>query len=213
MKPKEKSAGDRNGIMPDNDAVFVEAARRGEEEAFEALFKRHGGRILRLAQVITGNREDAEDVVQGALHQAFSRLDSFRGDARFSTWLTTIVINQARMTLRKLRFAALPLDKPVAVGERELPLQVADRSPSPEQCCAQWEVREILHAVIRELRTSRRVVVQLRELQGLSTEETAQTLGTSIAAVKAHMVRARSALRRKLTRYSGCRRQQCLRYN
>ncbi len=203
----------RNSITPDSDAALVGAARRGDAEAFEALFKRHAGRILRLAQVITRNHEDAEDVVQDSIHQAFSRLDSFRGDARFSTWLTSIAINQSRMTLRKRKFAALSLDEPVAAGERELPFQVADRSPSPEQRCAQWEVREILRAVIGELRTSQRVVVQLRELQGLSTEETAQTLGTSIASVKAHMVRARSALRRKLTRYSGCRWHPCLRYD
>ncbi len=204
MKAKGKrvvNAEVKNGAMLDSDAVLVEAARRGEEKAFEALFKRHGARILRLAQVITRNQEDAEDVVQDSLHQAFSRLDSFRGDARFSTWLTTIAINQARMTLRKRKFAALPLDEPAAADEGALPHQVADRSPSPEQHCAQREVREILHAVIGELRTSQRVVVQLRELEYLTTAETAEALGTSIASVKAHMVRARVALRQKLPRY------------
>lgn len=190
---------------PQHDAVeesiLIAAARRGEEAAFEELMTRFERRIFRLAQNVVHNEEDAEEVVQETFINAFNHLDSFHGDARFSTWLTRIAINQALMKLRRRRAYLVPLDDPALTEDGSIPREIVDWGPNPEQLYSQSELRSILNAVIDELDLGQRLVFQLRDVEGLSTEEAAQMLGLTISAVKSRLLRARLELREKLNRY------------
>ena len=91
----------RDGIDKESDSSLVAAAKRRDTQAFEELVFRYEQRVLAIAQRITNNREDAEDVAQESFHKAFRHLDSFQEKARFSTWLTRIVMNEAYMLLRR----------------------------------------------------------------------------------------------------------------
>jgi RNA polymerase sigma-70 factor (ECF subfamily) len=189
------------GRWADAEHELLAAARRGEAAAYTELMARYEARIFRLAYRITRNHEDAEEVTQDAFARAFSRLDTFQGDSRFSTWLTRIAVNQALMLLRKRRPEALPLDELVETEDGSLPRQIVDWGPNPEQRFAQEELSAILDAAIAELKTDQRVVFQLRDVEQLSIEETAALLGISVPAVKTRLLRARLALREKLNRY------------
>lgn len=189
------------GQIEDEDASLMAAVRCGESDAVKELLLRHGARIFRLAQNITGNREDAEEVVQDAFHNAISRLHTFRGDARFSTWLTRIALNQALMSLRRRRQNLLSLDEFLGTDDGPLPCEVVDWGPNPEQRYGAQELGEILQAALAKLKADYRIVFQLRDLEEFSTEETAEALGISISTVKSRLLRARLMLRERLNRY------------
>ncbi|HEX9764827.1 MAG TPA: sigma-70 family RNA polymerase sigma factor, partial [Candidatus Acidoferrales bacterium] len=174
--------------------MLVAAAKRGDATAFSELVERHERKIFRLAQNITRNREDAEDVLQDSFVQAFTHLDAFQGEARFSTWLTRIAINQALMKLRKRRTNLFSLDQSIETEDGSLPREIVDWGPTPEQRYSQVELRRILAEAMGRLSPSLRIVFQLRDIEEFSTEETAQLLGISISAVKARALRARLGL-------------------
>jgi RNA polymerase sigma-70 factor (ECF subfamily) len=182
------------------DAV-VEAARRHDPDAFEEIVTRYGPRIFRLAQNITRNREDAEEVSQDCFARAFLHVDSFRGDSRFYTWLARIAINQALMKLRKRRRREFQYICPDTSEDAEFCAEVADNAPTPEQQYSRKELRRILASAMQELPLASREVLQLRELEERSTAETARILGLSISAVKSRMLRGRQKLRQALTRH------------
>jgi RNA polymerase sigma-70 factor (ECF subfamily) len=185
----------------DADAPLVAAARKGDPAAFEKLLVRYERKIFRLAIRITGNHHDAEEAVQDAFTKGFSRLDSFQGDSLFSTWLTRIAINQALMKLRRRRPNVLPLDEALQTEEGEVPREIVDWGPTPEQQYSQQELRAVLEGAVAALKPDQRVVFQLRDVEELSIEETARELGISMSAVKSRLLRARLALREKLNRY------------
>lgn len=185
----------------DEEAGLVSAARAGDSTAFGELVERNKRRIFRLAQNITRNREDAEDVLQETFVRAFTHLGGFQGDSRFSTWLTRIAINQSLMKLRKRRADTLALDTRVETEGGSLPREIVDWGPNPEQRYSQQELQEILALALGRLSPALRVVVQLRDIEEFSTEETAQALGISVAAVKSRLSRARLGLREELNRY------------
>lgn len=183
------------------DAALVEAAKAGNPAAYEELVSRYERRIFRLAVHITRHREDAEEVVQDTFLRAYTRLNSFQGDALFSTWLTRIAINQALMMLRKRRGNVLPLDEPVTTEDGDLPHEVSDWGPNPEQQFSQAELGNILDRVIASLDPAYRIVFQLRDVEDLSILETAAALHLSASAVKSRLLRARLELREKLNKY------------
>jgi RNA polymerase sigma-70 factor (ECF subfamily) len=148
-----------------------------------------------VAQRITNNREDAEDVAQESFHKAFLHLDTFQEKARFSTWLTRIVMNEAFMLLRRRRgiFEVLPDtgDDGVKSG-----LDVfVDQSPNPEESCWRRERTELLTAAINRLGPTIRTAIWLRDIEERSVKETAQILGASSTAVKARVFQGRRRLR------------------
>ncbi len=192
------SAGDRPFQV---EAKLVAAAQDGDKRAFEELVARNERRIFRLAQNITRNREDAEDVLQESFVKAFAHLDRFQGDSRFSTWLTRIAINQALMKLRKRRANHFSLDAPMETEKGSLPREIVAWDPTPEQRYSQVELREILAKALGQLSPALRVVFQLRDIEELSTEETAEALGISISAVKSRALRARLELREQLNHF------------
>jgi RNA polymerase sigma-70 factor, ECF subfamily len=183
------------GINKDSDSALVAAAKRGDAQAFEELVLRHGQRVLCVAQRITNNREDAEDVAQESFHKAFLHLDAFQEKSRFSTWLTRIAMNEAFMFLRRRRgfFEVLP-ESPEDGVQSGLEAFV-DQRPDPEESCLQQERKQLLTEAINRLGPKIRSIIFLRHIEERSVEETAQILGTSISAVKARVFQGRRKLR------------------
>ena len=188
-------------IVKDDEPALVAAAKGGDVSAFETLVGRYERKIFRLTQNITQNREDAEDSMQEAFLKAFEHLQSFEGNSRFYTWLVRIAVNQALMKLRKRRPNVVSLDEEVDTGEDMVPREVEDWGPSPADRYAQTELSEILTKAIGDLDPPFRIVFQLRDIEELSTEETADALGLSIPAVKSRLLRARLKLRQSLNQY------------
>jgi RNA polymerase sigma-70 factor (ECF subfamily) len=188
-------------VVKDDEGSLVAAAKAGDISAFETLVGRYERKIFRLAQNITQNREDAEDVMQESFLKSYQHLGEFQGNSRFYTWLVRIAVNQALMKLRKRRPNQVSLDEEIDTGEDTMPREVEDWGPSPEDRYEQSELGQILSSTIAELDPPFRIVFQLRDIEELSTEETAETLGLSIPAVKSRLLRARLKLRQKLNRY------------
>ena len=188
-------------VARDDEWQLVSAAKAGDAAAFEELVNRYERKIFRLGMNITQNREDAEDVMQDAFLKSFRSLDRFEGGSRFYTWLVRIAINEALMKLRKRRPGQVSLDEPIPGEDESVFRDVVAWGPSPEQRFAQTELNEILNGVIGELEPIYRVVFLLRDVEGISTEETAQILDISVAAVKSRLLRARLQLRQKLNKY------------
>jgi RNA polymerase sigma-70 factor, ECF subfamily len=173
------------GPVPENARNFDDALSRCLPS-----FRRRAFRHL-------GNAADAEDAVQDALLSAYKHLDQFQGGAQMSTWLTAIVINSARMQLRKRsRHSEKSLDESFG-DEQEYSLseQIADDSPSPEDVCRESELHERVTDLLKELSDPLRKAFQLRELDGFTTKEAALILGVPIGTVKAQLTRARMKLR------------------
>jgi RNA polymerase sigma-70 factor (ECF subfamily) len=188
-------------VVKDDEGALVAAAKGGDITAFETLVGRYERKIFRLAQNITQNKEDAEDVMQEAFLKSYQHLGEFQGNSRFYTWLVRIAVNQALMKLRKRRPNQVSLDEEVDTGEDTMPREVEDWGPSPEERYKQAELGTILNNTIAELEPPFRIVFQLRDIEELSTEETAEALGLSVPAVKSRLLRARLKLRQKLNRY------------
>jgi RNA polymerase sigma-70 factor (ECF subfamily) len=161
--------------------------------------------FYRRAHQYVGNAADAEDVVQDALMSAFRHLDQFRGQAQMSTWLNAIVMNCARMQLRR-RPRQTPQSLDEKLGDEEqysLSERLADCGPSPEDECRRSELHEHMLRFVTQLSPPLRKAFQLRELDGLSTSEAAQVLGVADGTVKAQLARARAKLKRMMRRILG----------
>src|SRR5579862_8269604 len=184
-----------------DEAALVTRAKTGDGEAFTALVKQYERKIYRLAKHITKNDEDAEDVLQDTFLKAFEHLDGFQGNSKFYTWIVRIAVNEALMKLRKRKGdRTVPLDEPVDTGEEMVAREIAVWEDNPEDRYSREEMQEILDQAVQSLKPDFRTVFILRDIEELSTEETAETLGISIPAVKSRLLRARLALREKLTR-------------
>jgi RNA polymerase sigma-70 factor, ECF subfamily len=181
---------------------LVNRARAGDSNAFGELVQKYERKIYRLAKNITQNDEDAEDVLQDTFIKAYEHLDSFQGNSKFYTWLVRIGVNEALMKLRKRKSdRTVPLDEPVETGEDPVIREIAVWGEDPENKYSQEELRQILDEAVKSLRPAFRTVFQLRDIEEMSTEETAQALNLSIPAVKSRLLRARLELREKLTRF------------
>jgi RNA polymerase sigma-70 factor (ECF subfamily) len=184
------------------DVALVERAKAGDVSAFEQLVRQYDRQIFRVAQHITQNREDAEDITQDAFLKAYQKLDQFQGNSKFSTWLVRIAVNESLMRLRKRKTSkTVSMDEDVHTEEGSIPRDFADWSPNPEQLYNQGELGEILRKTIQGLPPGFRTVFTLRDIENLSTEETAEALGLSVPAVKSRLLRARLQLRERLSRY------------
>jgi len=197
METIQKKAGEDTSEM-----ALVQAAKKGDLEAFSELVKRYDRNVFRIAQHITHNEEDAQDVVQDAFLKAYQNLEQFQGNSKFYTWLVRIAVNEALMKLRRRRSdKTVSIDEDVETEEGSMPREVADWSPNPEQLYGQSELSDILKKTIQGLPPGFRTVFVLRDVEGLSTEETAEMLSLSIPAVKSRLLRARLQLRERLARY------------
>ena len=194
------SASEPVEIHPD--VALVERAKAGDQAAFETLVKQYERQIFRTALHITQNREDAEDITQDVFVKAFTKLDQFQGNSKFSTWLVRIAVNESLMRLRKRKTSkTVSMDQDVETGEGSIPRDFAEWRPNPEQNYNQAELAEILRKTIAGLPPGFRTVFTLRDIENLSTEETAEALGLSVPTVKSRLLRARLQLRERLSRY------------
>ena len=184
-----------------DDSVLVTEAKAGSYAAFEELVNRYENKIYRLGLNLTGNPEDAEDMLQEAFLKAFLHLPEFREDARFYTWLVRIAINEGLMKLRKHRAdKAVPIEETVSEEGESLPREFADWRPDPEEQYKQAEIEKILQNAAQSLPPGFRTVFLLRDVEELSTRETADLLGLTEGAVKARLFRARLQLREELSK-------------
>ncbi len=189
----------------DNEQSIVAAAQAGDSDAFVTLLNQYGRHIYRLGLSITGNHQDAEDVLQEASLKAYHAIAEFQGNSRFYTWLVRIAVNVA---LGKLRKRALwkesSLDEP-REGEdgSYLPLEIESWGDDPEKACLHNELQQLLAEVIQKLDPKSRTIFTLRDVEKFTIEETAKLLGLSIPAVKTRLLRSRLKLREELTKYFG----------
>jgi RNA polymerase sigma-70 factor (ECF subfamily) len=185
-----------------DDLDLVHASKNGDVAAFEQLVKRYDRKLLRIAQSVTHNREDSQDAVQEAFLKAFQNLGEFREESKFSTWLIRITVNQSLMKLRKQHATREgSLDEDFQAEGDTLPIEVSDWAPNPEQLYWASELRDILIKCLEELRPILRTVFVLRDIEGLTIDQTAEVLDVSHTAVKARLWRARLQLREGLTKY------------
>ncbi len=184
------------------DQELLERIRAGDKSACDDCVRVHSPGIYRLALRLMRNPADAEDVVQETFLSAFKGIDRFDGRSGLSTWLYRIAFNAAMMRLRRRRPEFVPVDA-ADEPEEELPIPQAmvDWGLLPEQELVRAEAREEMERAIGELPPKLRAVFVMRELEELSTEETAQALGLSEQAVKTRLHRARLLLRERLSSY------------
>lgn len=182
-----------------SDERLVELARQGSESAIRMLVKRNNQRLFRVARGIVRNDGEAEDVVQETYVRAFTKLDSFRGDASFSTWLTRIALNEAMGRMRRRRsIAVLAEPDAVAAGSDRGGLIMFPTSPMPPGADAELarkEVRALLEQAVDDLPASFRIVFILRDIEEMSIEDTARHLALKPETVKTRLHRARRLMR------------------
>jgi len=198
---------DRTCARPrvDRDHDLLEALRRREPMAAERLVSRYGERAYRLASRITGRSQDAEEVVQDAFWTVVQKIDTFRGESAFGSWLYRIVANAGYQKIRGRQGGRreLSLDEVLPLFDERgcHAAPVADWSPSAADPALQAELRTALTVAIEELPVAYRSVMVLRDIEGRSNAEIANTLGLSIALVKTRAHRARLFLRKRLAEF------------
>jgi len=185
-----------------DESALVVRARAGDTAAFSELVEHYDRRVFRMAKQITQNDDDAEDVLQETFLKAYTHLSDFQGNSKFSTWLVRIAVNESLMRLRKRKTSkTVSMDEDVQTEEGSIPRDFAEWRPNPEQLYGQSELADILRKTIQGLPPGFRTVFTLRDIENLSTEETAEALGLSVPAVKSRLLRARLQLRERLSRY------------
>ncbi|HMF77735.1 MAG TPA: sigma-70 family RNA polymerase sigma factor [Bryobacteraceae bacterium] len=179
------------------DAAAAEAARLGDQHAFRVLVERHSHALFRLAYRMTGNEQDAEDLVQETFLRAFKQLKNFDGRAAFGTWLHRICVNRSLDSLRA-RKTRKEVSQPVAEDAVNWLDRVATPQPSPERLTQSGEIAGLLEPALQQLSESERTAFVLRHYEGQPIEEIAQTLGVRTNAAKHSVFRAVQKLRRAL---------------
>jgi RNA polymerase sigma-70 factor (ECF subfamily) len=197
--PRDSSVRTSAMVIEDADADLVAKAQAGELKAFDVLIRRHSQLIYRALAAILGNRDDAEDSMQDAFLKAFKYIGGFQGRSKFSTWLVSIARNTALERLRG-RKNEESLDEGTFDDDRNFrPRQVQAWQDNPEQTYSRSEMRQLVERGIMGLPAKYRVVVMLRDVEQLSTEEVARQLGLSVPAVKIQLLRGRLMLREWLS--------------
>jgi len=180
----------------DYEQRLIQRIRDGEHEAFYELIRPYERRVYAAAVAILRNETDAEDCAQEAVLKAFRHIRQFRAEARFSTWLIQIAVNEARMRRRKERADLVePIDKEKNEEGSYVPRDFADWREIPSEVLERKEVREKLAEALASLGQIYREVFMLRDMEQLSIEETATALGISTSSVKTRLLRARLMLR------------------
>lgn len=198
------STEQETGSQAAAERALIRRIRAGDKAACTECIDLHSPGVYRLALRMTGSPEEAEDITQETFLNAFKAIDSFEGRSGLGTWLYRIAHNTALMRLRKKQPLYVSIDPPVEPELEErtpTPVQLFDWCCLPEQDFATSEARSELEQAIADLPETLRAVFVLRELEGLSTEETAHVLAVSVANVKVRLHRARLWLRERLSGY------------
>lgn len=183
-----------------SDEALVERAKKGDLDAFEMLVSRYERKVYTIAYRLTGHHEDASDIAQDAFIRVYTRLGDFRGDSSFYTWLTRIVTNACKDELRRRKRQNVTyLDQPVESDDGDMTRQMADEATDgPEQALERREMQSSVQKAIQSLDDHFRMVLVMRDIQGLSYNQIADALGENLGTVKSRLNRARSALKEAL---------------
>lgn len=185
------------------DSELVELCQRGDQRAFGELIRRHETSAMKVALSIVRDKLDAEDEVQNAFWKAYQHISQFQQDAKFSTWLTRIVVNQCLMKLRQGRRVRFAYIDDAQASDEVLTFELKDFRQSPEQQLGQIEVAKVLEHEIKRTPPLLRNVFLLRDVERRPMPEVAARLGISVAAAKSRLLRARAELRERMKRHFG----------
>jgi RNA polymerase sigma-70 factor (ECF subfamily) len=182
--------------------VDLEALKRKDKSAFAKLVDQNSEYIYRLGLKMLGNPQDAEDVLQETFIKAFNNIDGFEGRSKLSTWLYRIAVNEALMLLRKRKAGISHIDEGLELENGDiLPRQIIDWCCLPEKELMSSESRQYIQEAVQTLSDANKAAFLLRDVEGLSTRETAAVLDISESAVKIRLMRARLQLREELTHF------------
>lgn len=190
--------------MADEDRGLVDRARGGDVRAFEALVRRYERWVFTLALRMVGDNADAEDIAQEVFFKAYRGLSGFRGGSRFSTWLYAIAshhcLNYLAGRASRARRARRVDDPPAGGGDNASPVvdRLADESPGPDAVLERRELRRAMQDALLQLTEDHRIVVVLRDVQGMSYEDIAESLGIELGTVRSRLHRARMELKTRL---------------
>lgn len=185
------------GDHPEGDLAIVDRVLGGDAQAFEELVRRHERRVYRITIAICGNEQDAEEALQDTFLKVYQHLSGFRRESRFSTWLSSIAINECRQRLRQRRVTE-SLDDAERPGPDPMPKEFQEWHANPEQLYSRREIRRIVEEAVRSLPPAYRVVFVLRDMEEMSIEESCEALGLTVAALKSRTLRARLMVREAL---------------
>ncbi|HVB55573.1 MAG TPA: sigma-70 family RNA polymerase sigma factor [Candidatus Acidoferrales bacterium] len=183
--------------MQEDDFLLVERVLAGDRRAFESLVRKHERRVFRVALAVLGNVEDAEEAMQDAFIKAYRHLDQFRGESKFTTWLTRIAVNEA-LQKRQARKETVSLDEAPDVESKSLPGRFEPWTSNPEKLYGKKEMRQLVERAIQALPPIYRETLVLRDIEEMSAEEAAEALGLKVPALKSRLLRARLMLREAL---------------
>ena len=187
--PAEAAAGDPPAQVDPAEGALIERSRRGDLDAFDRLVAAHQDRVYHAAYRITGNADDAHDAAQETFVKAFRALPRYRHEAAFATWLHRIAVNAALDIVRRR-----PQVPPVSLEDVVLPAS----AHNPDREAERREVQQRVHRALQQLSPDHRVIIVLRDLQGMAYEEIAAVLRIPLGTVRSRLSRARDALRRVL---------------
>lgn len=182
---------------PEDDHQLVERVLGGDRRAFESLVRKHERRVFRVTVAVLGNAEDAEEAMQDTFVKAYRHLSQFRGDSRFTTWLTRIAVNEA-LQKRKARKNAISLDEVPEAEVKFFPHRSYQWHEDPEKLYGKQEIRKMVEDAIQSLPSIYRETFVLRDVEGLRAEEAAEILGLTLPAIKSRLLRARLLVREAL---------------
>jgi len=212
MKPETNpsitlSNTDERRSAPDEDAALVLASRNGELDAFELLVTRHQKRMLNIAFRLTGDYNDACEVVQDVFISAYKNIGTFRGDAKFTTWLTTITVNLSKNRLKQIKARrsrmAFSLDDPIRTEDGTMTVDPPSLKPSVLDEMLKRDLRAVVQECIKKLEGLFREVLVLRDMQDFSYEEIGRILKVREGTVKSRLFRAREMVKTCLKRTAG----------
>lgn len=178
----------------EDDFALIKIVLAGDRRGFETLVRKHERRVFRIAMAVLGNTEDAEDVMQEAFIKAYRHLDRFRGESKFTTWLTTIAVNESIQKLQA-RKPSVPLAESFEMNTEKIPGRFEPWTSNPEKLYGKQEIRELVERAIKSLAPIYRETLVLRDIEELSAEEAAGVLGITVPALKSRLLRARLMLR------------------
>jgi len=184
------------------DEQLIARVKKGDYDAFERLVRKYEARIFHHCLKFLNNQDEAEDILQETFLQVYKSLDSFRGEAAFSTWLIKIATNNCLMRIRKKKKVDIvSIDKPIEIDGSQLPREIVDWSKNPFSQVSNDEIRAVLDQAISGLPEDKRVILVLKDVEGFSNIEIAEMLGISVAAVKSRLHRARLYVRDIISKY------------
>jgi RNA polymerase sigma-70 factor (ECF subfamily) len=186
-----------NEFDGEDDLALIRLALDGDRRAFESLVRKHERRVFRTTLAVLGNIEDGEDATQETFIKAYRNLARFRGESKFTTWLTSIAVNQA-IEKRQSRKASVSLDESAEVESKSVPGRFEPWITNPEKIYGKQEMRRLVEEAIRALPPIYRETLVLRDIEEMSAEEAAEVLGIKVSALKSRLLRARLLLRESL---------------